>query len=222
MEEKALQINPEMARRCLQSAHLYIETNRFREALKLLDEVIESHQPQNLDAHLESARIYAKFKRSNSILKVINHLHGFSPKTPESMVLLARAQFLSGQYEACGQTLGEIFIQRRDFPEGVALEAELCLYTGKYEAAIDKFESLNLRYPKNYNYLTLLALAHYANGRYHRTISICTTIMKAGFADPKVTKLYEMSKRKKRVEALGKLRKVKPLKIGRASCRERV
>lgn len=49
-------------------------------------------------------------------------------------------------------------------------------------------------------------------GEYHRTITICTTIIKAGFADPKVNKLYEMAKTKKRREALGKLKKVKPLK----------
>ncbi len=71
---------------------------------------------------------------------------------------------------------------------------------------------LSTRYPKNYNYLALLALAQYVGGRYHRTITNCTTIMKTGFADPKVTKLYEMARKKKRREALGKLRKVKPLK----------
>ena len=36
--------------------------------------------------------------------------------------------------------------------------------------------------------------------------------MKTGFADPKVTKLYEMARQKKSSEALGKLKKVKPLK----------
>lgn len=212
MEEQALQINPELARRCLQSAHLYIETNRFIEALRLLDEVIEGYQPQNVEAHLEAARIYARHKKPQSILKVIHRLHGFSPKTPESLVLTARAHFQLSQYADCEEVLKEIFILRRDFPEAVALEAELCLYTGKFEEAMEKFESLSQRYPKNYNYLTLLALSHYAGKRYHRTITLCTTIMQAGVNDPKVTRLYEMAKKKKRVEALGKLRKVKPLK----------
>jgi diguanylate cyclase (GGDEF)-like protein len=212
MEENALQINPELARRCLQSAHLYMETNRDREALKLFDEIIEKHQPQNVEAHLEAARIYAKYKKPQSIQKVIYRLHKFSPPTPESLVLLARAQFLLELYSDCDESLKEIFTKKRDFPEAVALEAELCLYTGKFEAAVEKFESLSLRYPKNYNYLTLLALAHYACKRYHRTITLCTTIMQAGFADPKVSRLYEMAKRKKRSEALGKLKKVKPLK----------
>ena len=89
----------------------------------------------------------------------------------------------------------------------MALEAELCLYTGKFESAIEKFESLSQRYPKNYNYLTLLALSHYAIGQYHRTITLCTTIMKAGVSDPKVTNLYEMAKKKKRAEALGEAEK---------------
>ena len=64
MEENVLQINPELARRCLQSAHLCMETNRFKEALKLFDEVIGKHQPQNVEAHLESAKIYAKYKQA--------------------------------------------------------------------------------------------------------------------------------------------------------------
>ncbi|HXL72069.1 MAG TPA: diguanylate cyclase [bacterium] len=212
MEEKVLQINPELAKRCLQSAHLYIETNRHREALRLFDEVIERYQPQNVEAHLESARIYAKYKQPHSILKVLNRLHNFAPRTPESLVLLARAQFLLELYPDCEESLKEIFYKRRDFPEAVALEAELCLHTGKFEIAIEKFESLSLRYPKNYNYLTLLALAHYASKRYHRTITLCTTLMQAGVVDPKVIRLYEMAKRKKRGEALGKLKKVKPLK----------
>ena len=67
------------------------------EALKLFDEVIAKHQPQNVEAHLESAKIYAKYKQPDSIVKVINRLHHFSPKTPESLVLLARAQFPIGQ-----------------------------------------------------------------------------------------------------------------------------
>jgi diguanylate cyclase (GGDEF)-like protein len=212
MEEKVLQINPELARRCLQSAHLYIETNRHREALKLFDEVIEWHQPQNVEAHLEAASIYAKFRKPKSILKVINRLHNFSPKTPESLVLLARAQFLLEHYPDCEQSLKEIFATKRDFPEAIALEAELYLHMGKFEMAIEKFESLSHRYPKNYNYLTLLALAHYANKRYHRTITLCTTLIQAGVTDPKTIRLYEMAKRKKRKDALGKLRKVKPLK----------
>jgi len=212
MEDNVLQINPELARRCLQSAHLYMETNRYREALKLFDDVIDKHQPQNVEAHLESAKIYAKFKKPNSILKVITRLHNFAEKTPESLVLLARAQFLLELYSDCEATLKEIFSKTRDFPEAVALEGELLVHTGKYEVAIEKFESLSTRYPKNYNYLALLALAQYVGGRYHRTITNCTTIMKTGFADPKVTKLYEMARKKKRREALGKLRKVKPLK----------
>jgi diguanylate cyclase (GGDEF)-like protein len=189
-----------------------METNRFREALKLFDEVIGKHQPQNEEAHLESARIYARFKMPHSILKVITRLHNFAPKTPESLTLLARAQFLLGLYEDCGGTLKEIFSKTRDFPEAVALEGELCIYTGQYDSAIEKFESLSARFPKNYHYLTLLALAHYVSGRYHRTISHCTTLIRAGFGDPRVTKLYEMAKKKKRKEALGKLKKVKPLK----------
>ncbi len=80
MEENVLQINPELARRCLQSAHLCMETNRFKEALKLFDEIIGKHQPQNVEAHLESAKIYAIYKQPNSILKVINRLHNFSPE----------------------------------------------------------------------------------------------------------------------------------------------
>jgi diguanylate cyclase len=36
--------------------------------------------------------------------------------------------------------------------------------------------------------------------------------MQAGVTDPKVTRLYELAKKKKRNEALGKLKKVKPLK----------
>src|SRR5665213_1730244 len=212
MEDNTLQINPELARRCLQSAHLYIETNRHREALRLFDEVIESHQPQNVEAHLEDANIYAKFRKPQSILKVINRLHNFSPKTPESLVLLARAQFLLELYPDCEESLKEIFSKKRDFPEAMALEAELCLHTGKFEMAIEKFESLSHRHPKNYNYLTLLALAHYASKRYHMTITLCTTLIQAGVTDSKTIRLYEMAKRKKRKEALGKLRKVKPLK----------
>jgi len=212
MDDNTLQINPELARRCLQSAHLYIETNRHREALRLFDEVIESHQPQNVEAHLEAANIYAKFRKPQSILKVINRLHNFSPKTPESLVLLARAQFLLELYPDCEESLKEIFSKKRDFPEAMALEAELCLHTGKFEMAIEKFESLSHRHPKNYNYLTLLALAHYASKRYHRTITLCTTLIQAGVTDAKTIRLYEMAKRKKRKEALGKLRKVKPLK----------
>ena len=212
MEDHSLQINPELARRSLQSAHLYIETNRFVEALRLLDEVIEGYQPQNVEAHLEAARIYARYKKPQSILKVIHRLHGFSPKSPESLVLVARAHFQLGQYVDSEEVLKEIFVLRRDFPEAVALEAELSLHTGKFETAVEKFESLSLRYPKNYNYLTLLALSHYASKRYHRTITLCTTLMQAGVNDPKVARLYEMAKRKKRAEALGKLKRVKPLK----------
>ena len=69
----------------------------------------------------------------------------------------------------------------------MALEAEVCLYTGKYETAIEKFESLSQRYPKNYNYLTLLALSHCANGQFHRTITLCTTLMQAGVSDHQIT-----------------------------------
>ena len=204
MEENALQINPELARRCLQSAHLYMETNRDREALKLFDEVIVKHQPQNVEAHLEAARIYVKYRQPRSILKVLDQLHKFSPKTPESLVLLARAQFLLELYADCGESLKEIFTSKRDYPEAVALEAELFLYTGKFEVAVEKFESLSLRYPKNFNYLTLLALAHYASKRYHRTITLCTTLMQAGVTDPKVTRLYEMAKSgKKDMRRLG-------------------
>lgn len=212
MEEQVLQVNPELAKRNLQSAHLYIEANRHREALRLLDEVIEGHQPHNVEAHLEAARIYAKLRKPHSILKVLHRLHGFSPKTPESLVLVARAEFQLEQYVQCGESLKEIYALKRDFLEAVVLEAELCLYTGKLELAIEKFESLSLRYPKNYNYLTLLALSHYASKKYHRTITLCTTLIQAGVSDPKVLRLYEMAKRKKRHEALGKLRKVKPLK----------
>ncbi len=212
MEENVLQINPELARRCLQSAHLCMETNRFKEALKLFDEVISNHQPQNVEAHLEAAKIYARYKQPHSILKVINRLHNFSPKTPESLVLLARAQFQMGLNSDCRESLGEIFAMKRDFPDAVALEAELCIRTGKYETAVEKFETLSLRYPKNYNYLTLLAVSHYACGQFHRTITLCTTLMQAGVSDPKITRLYEMAKKKRRNEALGKLKKVKPLK----------
>jgi diguanylate cyclase (GGDEF)-like protein len=212
MEDNAIQINPELAKRCLQSAHLLMEKSRFAEAIELFDEVISKHQPQNVEAHIESAKIYAKHKQANSIMKVINRLHNFSPKTPKSLVLLARAQFLLSLYGECQGTLKEVFAQKRDYPEAVALEAELCIHTGRYESAVEKFESLSLRYPKNYNYLTLLAVSHFLIGQYHRTITLCTTIMKAGFADPKVTNLYEMAKKKKRAEALGKLKKVKPLK----------
>ena len=212
MEEQTLQLNPELAKRCLQSAHLFMERGRYMEALRLFDEVIAKHQPQNVEAHLESARIYANYKKSESIVKVINMLHAFSPRSPESLVLLARAQFLLKNYSDCQETLKEIFVLKRDFLEAVALDAELCLYTGKFETAIEKFESLSQRHPKNYGYLTLLALSHCANGQYHRTITLCTTLMQAGVSDPKVTKLYELAKKKKRAEALGKLKKVKPLK----------
>ncbi len=212
MEEKSLQINPELAKRCLQSAHLLMEKGRYREALKLFDEVIAKHQPQNVEAHLESAKIYAHYKKPDSMVKVINMLHGFSPRMPESLVLLARAQFLLKNYSDCQEALREIFVVKRDFLEAVALDAELCLYTGKFEAAIEKFESLSQRYPKNYGYLTLLALSHCANGQYHRTIALCTTLMQAGVLEAKVLKLYELAKKKKRMEALGKLKKVKPFK----------
>lgn len=210
--EETLQINPELARRSLQSAHLYIEANRHAEALRLLDQVIEGYQPQNVEAHLEAARIYAKYKKPQSILKVLDRLHGFSSKTPESLVLLARAYFQTGQYPQCEETLKEIFSVRRDFPEAVALEAELFLYTGRIEAALEKFEALSHRYPKNYHYWTLLAMAQYAAKRYHRTITLCTTLLQAGVSDSRVSRLYEMAKKKKRQEALGKLKKVKPLK----------
>jgi diguanylate cyclase (GGDEF)-like protein len=212
MEENVIQINPELAKRCLQSAHLLMEKNRFPEAIELFDEVISKHQPQNVEAHIEAAKIYARYKKPDSIMKVITRLHDFSPKTLESLVLLARAQFQLSLYGECQGTLKEVFAQKRDYPEAVALEAELCIHIGKYESAIEKFESLSLRYPKNYNYLTLLAVSHYLIGQTHRTITLCTTIMKAGFADPKVTNLYEMAKKRKRAEALGKLKKVKPLK----------
>ena len=180
--------------------------------MKLFDEVLAKHQPQNVEAHLESAKIFAKYKQPHSILKVINRLHNFSPKTPESLVLLARAQYQLGNFSDCQDALKEIFTLKRDFPEGVALEAELCIRTGKYETAVEKFESLSLRFPKNYNYLTLLAASHYARGQYHRTITLCTTLMQAGVNDNKVNRLYELAKKKKRIEALGKLKKVKPLK----------
>src|SRR5690348_14167866 len=98
MEEQTLQINPELAKRCLQSAHLCMEKGRYLEALQQFDEVIARHQPQNVEAHLESARIYAHYKKPESMLKVINLLHGFSSRTPESLVLLARAQFLLKNY----------------------------------------------------------------------------------------------------------------------------
>jgi len=212
MEENVLQINPELARRCLQSAHLCMETNRCKEALKLFDEVIAKHQPQNVEAHLESAKIFARYKQPNSILKVINRLHNFSPKTPESLVLLARAQLQMGLFSDCRESLKEISSMRRDFPEAVALEGELCIRTAKYESAVEKFESLSLRYPKNYNYLTFLAVSHFASGKFHRTITLCTTLMQAGVSDPKINRLYEMAKKKRRHEALGKLKKVKPLK----------
>lgn len=212
MEEQRLQLNPELAKRCIQSAHLLVEQGRRMEALRLLDEVIARHQPQNVEAHLESARIYAHYKKPESILKVINLLHGFSPRTPESLALLARAQFMLKNYSDSLETLKEIYVQRRDFPEAVALEAELALYTGKFETAIEKFESLSQRYPKNYGYLTQLALSHCANGQYHRTITLCATLIQAGVSDPKVMRLYELAKKKKRTEALGKLKKVKPLK----------
>lgn len=212
MEEQALQLNPELAKRCLQSAHLFVEKKRYLEALRLFDEVIAKHQPQSVEAYLESARIYAHYKKPESILKVINLLHGFSPKTPESLVLLARAQFLMKNFFDCQDTLKEIFVRKRDFLEAVALEAEVCLYTGKFEAAVEKFESLSQRHPKNYDYLILLALAHCASGQYHRTITLCTTIMQAGVSDHRVNTLYEVAKKKRRTEALGKLKKVKPLK----------
>ncbi|HEY5039527.1 MAG TPA: diguanylate cyclase, partial [bacterium] len=212
MEENVIQINPELAKRCLQSAHLLMEKNRFSEAIELFDQVISKHQPQNVEAHIEAAKIYARYKKADSIMKVITRLHGFSPKTPESLVLLARAHFLLSRYSDCQEALKEVFAQKRDYPEAVALEAELCIHTGKYDSAVEKFESLSLRYPKNYNYLTYLAVSHYLIGQTHRTITLCTTIMKAGFADPKVTNLYEMAKKRKRAEALGKLKKVKPLK----------
>src|SRR5258708_3076030 len=101
MEEQTLQLNPELAKRCLQSAHLFVEKGRHREALKLFDEIIAKHQPQNVEAHLESARIYVRYKKPRSILKTIDMLHGFSKKTPESLVLLARAQFFLRNYSDC-------------------------------------------------------------------------------------------------------------------------
>ena len=80
--------------------------------------MIGKHQPQNVEAHLESARIYANYKKPDSILKVINLLHDFSPKTPESLVLLARAQFLLNIYSDCQETLKGDFRQEKGFPGG--------------------------------------------------------------------------------------------------------
>lgn len=212
MEEMTLQINPELARQCLQTAHLYMETNSYRKALVLFDDVIFTHQPHNVEAHLEAARIYSKFDKPQSILKVVNHLHKFSVPSPESLLLLARAQFLLGQHQDCENSLKVIFAKVRDFPEAVALEGELCILTGHPQAAIERFKSLNSRFPKNYQYLSLLAEAYFSAKQYHRTISICTTLMKAGFKDKKITKLYEESKKYKRDEALRKLKEVSPTK----------
>src|SRR5258708_36060518 len=121
-------------------------------------------------------------------------LHGFSKKTPESLVLLARAQFFLRNYSDCQETLKEIFAQKRDFLEAVALEAELCLYIGRFEAGIEKFESLSQKHPKNYDFLRLLALSHCGNGPYHRTITLCTPLMQAEPTQYKVFRHYEQRK----------------------------
>ncbi len=209
---ETLQINPELARQCLQAAHLYMETKAYKKALKHFDDVIYSHQPHNVEAYLESARIYARFGKPESILKVINRLHNFSAKTPESLVLLARAQFLMKQYAECDVTLKEIFTKARDFSEALALEAELFIYTEKCENAIEMLQSLNLRFPKNREYLILLATAYYSSKKYHRTIHICSTLMQAGFNDPKVKGLFEIAKKQEKTEALEKLKETKPFK----------
>jgi diguanylate cyclase (GGDEF)-like protein len=92
------------------------------------------------------------------------------------------------------------------------LEAELFIRTEKCENAIEMLQSLNLRFPKNREYLVLLATAYYSARKYHRTIHICSTLMKAGFNDPKIKKLFEVAKKNEKAEALEKMRESKPFK----------
>jgi hypothetical protein len=134
MEENVLQINPELARRCLQSAHLCMETEPDKEALKLFDEVIAKHQPQNVEAHLESAKIFAKYKQPQSIIKVITRLHNFSPKTPESLVLLARAQFQLGLTIPIARNPKGDFCREEGFPGSGGFRRRIVHPHGRYEA----------------------------------------------------------------------------------------
>ena len=98
MEELVLRINPELARRYMQAANFYIETNRYLETLKIFEEVVGKYKKKNNAEQSEVTWIYAKFRKPNGLLKTINRLHDFFPTFTKRIAFIARAQFLLGIY----------------------------------------------------------------------------------------------------------------------------
>ncbi len=172
--------------------------------------MIHSYQPHNVEAYLEAGKIYAKLNKPNSILKVIERLHNFSHPSSESRVLLAKAYLLKAQYAECETTLKEIFEAVRDFPEAVALQAELFTLTGRAETAVEMLQSLNMRFPKEPEYLVLLASAYFSLGKFHWTVHVCSVLRDAGMKDPRIKALLEKAQKLEKRATLGKLRKTKP------------
>ena len=98
MEELVLRINPVLAKRYMQAANFYIETNRYLETLKLFEEVVGKYEKKNNAKNSEVTWIYAKFRKPNGLLKTINRFHCFFPTFTKRIAFIARAQFLLGIY----------------------------------------------------------------------------------------------------------------------------
>src|ERR1019366_8040467 len=109
--------SPKQAAVNIAEAHLFMQSQRYFDALKLLHQVINELEPHNVEAHLMFGEIFSELRDGEQLQKVVAHLFTFQDPTPESLLLQARAEFFNRKYDDCESTIDQIENIKRDFLE---------------------------------------------------------------------------------------------------------
>jgi len=189
-------MNAEKAKEDFQKAHLLIASGRNdKEALALLKGIVQSYQPQHVDAHIQAALIYMKYQKYSTAIDIIEHLHSFNPPTVDSLTIKARAQLGKKQID-CKVTLDRIFAIDRGNVDAVLMKGILLVQEKNYEEALRIFHSLSDRMPAKAELLFYMALAYYGNKEYNNCAFYLKKVMENSSASPQVKRLYEAATKK--------------------------
>lgn len=111
----------------------------FSRAIELAEECLEQH-PENVETKIELGRLLAVEGRSDEATDWISRALEVNPSDPEALLLMGRLDARRGDFEAAGARLDELDDQDRQRIDVRRFEADLALWRGDFDDAVDRYD----------------------------------------------------------------------------------
>jgi tetratricopeptide (TPR) repeat protein len=185
MFEQCIKQNPVADAACYELAMLLCMDKRYAEALPLSKTSVKL-QPDNKWYSLLLAQIYVAQKDNSNAEKIYKILIEKNPDETEYLMDLADIYLRSYNYSEALKVYNEIEKKEGLQPETSIQKEKLYLQLGKVNKAIEEMEALIAAYPKESEYVGMLADLYISNKMPDKAFELYQNIIKINSNDPYV------------------------------------